>query len=88
MSQAPPRRSIWPDLWVGGVAAAIGLGAGAYNRDGHAGIAIGSIAYVLLCSVYPVPAGLFDWPLGWCTSVVANAVDLLDFISVVFTVFS
>jgi hypothetical protein len=88
VSQAQPRRSIAPDLWVGGVAAAIGLGAGVYDRHGHSGIVFGSLAYVLLCYVYPLPAGLFEWPQGWCIDVVRNAVDLLDFINLVFTIFS
>ena len=88
MSGQQPRRSLVPDLWVGGAAVVIGLGAGAYERQEHAGIVIGSIAYVLLCYVHALPAGLFGWPDGWRINMVTSTVDLLDFISVVFTIFS
>jgi hypothetical protein len=88
MSGQPTQRSLLPDLWVGGAAVVIGLGAGAYERQEHAGIIIGSITYVLLCYVYALPAGLFGWSDGWCINVVTSTIDLFDFISVVFTIFS
>ena len=77
-----------PDLWLAGLAVAIGLGAWIYDKHWQAGMLAGLVASPILNVIYPLPAWLFGWPQVRWMDVVGNTVDLLDMIVGLLSIFS
>jgi hypothetical protein len=77
-----------PDLWLGGVSAAMGLGAWAYDRHWQMGALVGLAAWPILTALYPLPAWIFDWPQVRWTDAILNGLDLLDLIVGLLSIFS
>lgn len=77
-----------PDLWLGGVAAAIGLGAWAYDRHWQVGALAGLASLPVPSVLYPLMGWAFDWPPARPIDWVWRVVDLLDIIVSLLSIFS
>ena len=77
-----------PDLWIGGLTAAIGLGAWAYDRHWQVGALAGFVAWPAPTTLHPLPAWLFGWPQTRWIDAVTNGIDLLDVIVGLLSIFS
>ena len=87
-SQGSRRPAVAPDLWLGSVATAIGLGVWAYDRHWQSGALAGLAACPFLAVIYPVPAWLFGWPQPRSIDLAGNVIDLLDVIVGLLSIFS
>lgn len=76
------------DLWLLGVAAAIGLGVWAYDRHWQPGVLSALVALPLLGVLYPVSAWLFGWPQARGLDVAGSTFDLIDMILGLLSLFS
>jgi hypothetical protein len=77
-----------PDLWLGGIATAIGLRVWAYDKHWQAGVLAGLVAMPLLGVLYALLAWFLGGPRASEIGVVVNALDLLDAIFGLLSLFS
>src|SRR5262249_53910826 len=69
---------VCPDLFLLGLAATIGLGVWAYDRHWQSGALGALIVLPLLGVLYPLPARLFGWPSARWFDLAGSALDLMD----------
>ena len=77
-----------PDLWLGGAAAAIGLGVWAYDKHWQAGLLAGVATLPFLGVLYPLPAWLFGWPQARWIDLASSAFDVLDLVVTLLSIFT
>jgi hypothetical protein len=69
-SQIPRSIARDPDIWLGGIAVAIGLGVGAYDKSWQSGLLVDLASSPCLAIVYALPAWMFGWPqVSWVNTI-------------------
>jgi len=89
-SGSNPERNIAcaPDLWLSGVAVAIGLGAAVYEKSWQFGFLAGLGTALFLPVFYAGPAWLFGWPQVRWVDAIDGVLGLLDLVGTILSLLS